>query len=167
MFSQYTSYLANRLCGGSSRKLIAGWWYSILALTAGLAVVSVHDGVAAAAAFLLCGYGIGGTMILRKFHSSLAVGFFMGVTVAAAQLFFALALLHWNVRHVQRHNNEAAKEVTWLASLSLVQGVLLGSFAAILAAHRTEILLEDSAVAKPTSPGSSVGDVDYEPPARA
>jgi hypothetical protein len=43
MFSQYTSYLANRLCGGSSRKLIAGWWYSILALTAALLVVSVHD----------------------------------------------------------------------------------------------------------------------------
>ena len=25
--SHYTTYLANRLCGGSSRKLIAGWWY--------------------------------------------------------------------------------------------------------------------------------------------
>jgi hypothetical protein len=27
MLSQYTSYLANNLCEGSSRKLIAGWWY--------------------------------------------------------------------------------------------------------------------------------------------
>jgi hypothetical protein len=27
MFSQYTSRLASKLCGGSSRKLIAGWWY--------------------------------------------------------------------------------------------------------------------------------------------
>ena len=27
MLSQYTTYLAHRLCGGSSRKLIAGWWY--------------------------------------------------------------------------------------------------------------------------------------------
>jgi hypothetical protein len=26
MFSHSTTYLANRLCGGSSRKLIAGWW---------------------------------------------------------------------------------------------------------------------------------------------
>lgn len=27
--SHYTTYLANRLCGGSSRKLIAGWWYVV------------------------------------------------------------------------------------------------------------------------------------------
>jgi hypothetical protein len=165
MFSQYTSYLANRLCGGSSRKLIAGWWYSILALTAALAVVSVHDGVAGTAALLLCGYGIGGTMILRKFHSSLAVGFFMGVTVAAAQLFLALSLLYWNARSEGRGGT---KEVTWLASLMLLQGILLGSFAAILAAHRTEILQEDGT--KPTSLGSlgeKDGEADYEPPAEA
>ena len=27
MLSQYTTYLSETLCGGSSRKLIAGWWY--------------------------------------------------------------------------------------------------------------------------------------------
>ena len=27
VLSQYTTYLAESLCGGSSRKLIAGWWY--------------------------------------------------------------------------------------------------------------------------------------------
>ena len=137
MFSQYTSYLANRLCGGSSRKLIAGWWYSILALTGGFLVVAVHDGLSLYAALLLVGYGIGGTMILRKFHSSLAVGFFMGVTVAAAPLFVLLSLLYFA-------RGDGDPYVTWRAAMALVQGVLLGSFAAILAAHRTEILLEDT-----------------------
>ena len=30
--SYYTTMLANSLCGGSSRKLIAGWWYVVCAL---------------------------------------------------------------------------------------------------------------------------------------
>lgn len=30
VLSQYTTYLAESLCGGSSRKLIAGWWYVLL-----------------------------------------------------------------------------------------------------------------------------------------
>jgi hypothetical protein len=36
---------------------------------------------------------VGGTMIMRKFHSSLAVGFFMGCVVAMSQLFFMLFLV--------------------------------------------------------------------------
>ena len=27
LMSAYTTVLADSLCGGSSRKLIAGWWY--------------------------------------------------------------------------------------------------------------------------------------------
>jgi hypothetical protein len=36
---------------------------------------------------------IGGTMIMRKFHNSMAVGFFMGSIVAMSQLFFLLFLV--------------------------------------------------------------------------
>jgi hypothetical protein len=36
---------------------------------------------------------IGGTMIMRKFHNSMAVGFFMGGVVAMSQLFFMLFLM--------------------------------------------------------------------------
>jgi hypothetical protein len=40
---------------------------------------------------ILC---IGGTLIMRKFHNSMAVGFFMGGVVATSQMFFMLFLLY-------------------------------------------------------------------------
>lgn len=36
---------------------------------------------------------VGGTMIMRKFHNSFAVGFFMGSVVAMSQLFLLLFLV--------------------------------------------------------------------------
>jgi hypothetical protein len=44
-------------------------------------------------AFMLLALSIGGTMIMRKFHNSMAVGFFMGGVVAMSQLFFFLSLM--------------------------------------------------------------------------
>ena len=44
-------------------------------------------------AVLLLMLSIGGTMIMRKFHNSMAVGFFMGGVVSMAQFFFFLSLL--------------------------------------------------------------------------
>lgn len=44
-------------------------------------------------AAMLCALSIGGTMIMRKFHNSMAVGFFMGAVVSMSQLFFLLFLV--------------------------------------------------------------------------
>jgi hypothetical protein len=44
-------------------------------------------------AVMLCCLSIGGTMIMRKFHNSMAVGFFMGSVVAMSQMFFLLFLM--------------------------------------------------------------------------
>jgi hypothetical protein len=44
-------------------------------------------------ALMLLTLSIGGTMIMRKFHNSMAVGFFMGGVVAMSQMFFFLMLL--------------------------------------------------------------------------
>jgi hypothetical protein len=44
-------------------------------------------------AFMLLALSIGGTMIMRKFHNSMAVGFFMGGVVAMSQMFFFLSLV--------------------------------------------------------------------------
>jgi formate-dependent nitrite reductase membrane component NrfD len=179
MFSQYTTYLANHLCGGSSRKLIAGWWYSILGMTIAITLLSLtmisnnnnnnnsnnNNGtndssanthqciIALWSSFLLCCFSIGGTMIMRKFHNSIAVGFFMGVTVTSCQFYIGLAFLYFHYRHYNIHNNNnnnrtngsSAKDVTLFAYLSLVQAILLGSFAIILAAHRTEISFDSTA----------------------
>jgi hypothetical protein len=42
---------------------------------------------------MLLALSIGGTMIMRKFHNSMAVGFFMGGVLAMSQMFFFLSLL--------------------------------------------------------------------------
>lgn len=44
----------------------------------------------AAVLLMLC---VGGTVIMRKFQSSVAVGFFMGSVVAASQMFFLIFLM--------------------------------------------------------------------------
>lgn len=49
--------------------------------------------VAVWSAILLCVLSVGGTMIMRKFHNSMAVGFFMGGVVAMSQLFFVLFMV--------------------------------------------------------------------------
>ena len=87
-------------------------------------------------------------MIMRKFHNSIAVGFFMGVTVTSCQFYLGLALIYFHYRHynIQNSSNGSnnAKDVTLFAYLSIIQAILLGSFAIILAAHRTEISFDST-----------------------
>jgi len=49
--------------------------------------------LAAWAALLVTLLSIGGTMVMRKYHNSMAVGFFLGAIVAMAQLFFVLSFM--------------------------------------------------------------------------
>lgn len=79
-------------------------------------------------------------MIMRKFHNSLAVGFFMGGIVASSQLFFMLFLIFVGYGKDQRDTGMSSREESLMSFFSLLQSILLGSFAAILAAHRSEIL---------------------------
>jgi uncharacterized membrane-anchored protein len=108
-------------------------------------------------ALLLCCLSVGGTMIMRKFHNSMAVGFFMGVTVASSQLFAALALVYAGYGKDQQLAGESAKEEALMAIMAGIQAILLGSFAAILAAHRSEILDKQGDNAEHQM-------VSYEPP---
>lgn len=91
-------------------------------------------------ALMLLILSIGGTMIMRKFHNSMAVGFFMGGVVAMSQMFFLLFLIYIGYGRDQIYNKESAKGEGVMSLLCLVQCLLLGSFAAILGAHRSEIL---------------------------
>jgi len=79
--------------------------YSILVLSLILSLVSFlvlgsrlfAEGFAAFwSGVMLVGLCIGGTMIMRRFHNSMAVGFFMGSVVATSQMFFLLFLVHAN-----------------------------------------------------------------------
>jgi len=89
-------------------------------------------------------------MIMRKFHNSLAVGFFMGGIVASSQLFFLLFLMYIGYSKDQKAAGLSPREEVFMGCCSLLVSLLLGSFAAILAAHRSEIL---------EKPGSAVMDM--------
>ena len=45
------------------------------------------------ASSVILGLSIGGTMVMRKYHNSVAVGIFMGSVVAASQFFFFISLM--------------------------------------------------------------------------
>mmetsp|Transcript_10193 Transcript_10193/g.24508 ORF Transcript_10193/g.24508 Transcript_10193/m.24508 type:complete len:177 (-) Transcript_10193:726-1256(-) len=149
ILSAYTAVLADSLCGGSSRRLIAGWWYSILGLTGILALMSCAvmstRGLSEAftsiwSALMLLALSVGGTMIMRKFHNSMAVGFFMGGVVAMSQMFFFLMLVYLGYMKDQKNEQLPVLTETIMAFFCLLQSLLLGTFAAMLGAHRSEIL---------------------------
>ncbi|KAL3790385.1 hypothetical protein ACHAWO_011600 [Cyclotella atomus] len=86
---------------------------------------------------ILC---IGGTIIMRKFQSSVFVGFFMGSVVAASQMFFMLFLIICAYIDDRLRYDLSVDGERLTGFIFLVQSLMLGSFAAILAAHRSEIL---------------------------
>lgn len=123
--------------------------YSILGLTVALSIMSFaimgrrpfsETFAAVWSSVMLCALSIGGTMIMRKFHNSMAVGFFMGCVITTSQMFFSLFLLYIGYGKDQQVASLSAKEEGLMSVLALCQSILLGSFAAILAAHRSEIL---------------------------
>jgi len=123
--------------------------YSILGLTGVLALmccaVMSTRGLSESftsiwSAIMLLTLSIGGTMIMRKFHNSMAVGFFMGGVVAMSQMFFFLMLIYIGYRKDQKNDGLPVVTESVMAFLCLLQCILLGTFAAILGAHRSEIL---------------------------
>eukprot|EP00804_Cyclotella_cryptica_P022271 CCRYP_018124-RA/>CCRYP_018124-RA protein AED:0.06 eAED:0.06 QI:555/1/1/1/0.5/0.33/3/466/182 len=86
---------------------------------------------------MLC---IGGTIIMRKFQSSVFVGFFMGSVVAASQMFLMLFLIIFAYIEDRLNYDLPVDGERLTGFLFLIQSIMLGSFAAILAAHRSEIL---------------------------
>jgi len=64
----------------------------------------------------------------------------MGGIVASSQLFFLLFWLYIGYGKDQTLAGLSAKEEVVMSMCALLQSVLLGSFAGILAAHRSEIL---------------------------
>lgn len=67
-----------------------------------------------------------------------------------SQMFFLLFLLYISFGRDQAQASESFKEESWIGMVSLIQSILLGSFAGILAAHRSEIL---------DKPGNAVMDM--------
>jgi hypothetical protein len=132
---------------GNARRPAAEGWASV-----GAAVISVV-------------LSVGGTMILRKFHNSMAVGFFMGSILATSQMFFTLALVYISyaqdlraAQHEEGGGATVAKEEYFMAVASFLQSALLGSFALLLTAHRSEL---ENPTASPT-PGTAASEAQAD-----
>eukprot|EP00957_Ditylum_brightwellii_P178386 13587415-Ditylum_brightwellii.AAC.1 len=85
-------------------------------------------------------------MVMRKYHNSMAVGFFLGAIVAMAQYSgYASDRSMMDLPSAQEGFN---------ALLCLIESILLGTFSAILVAHRSKILTS------PADESVVSGDVD-------
>ena len=98
----YCPFLFNWIHTWRQNSHWCGLRYSILSMTGVLTLMSfavtgtraLSEGFMSIwSALMLLSLSIGGTMIMRKFHNSMAVGFFMGGVVAMAQLFFFLSMM--------------------------------------------------------------------------
>mmetsp|Transcript_7201 Transcript_7201/g.10319 ORF Transcript_7201/g.10319 Transcript_7201/m.10319 type:complete len:178 (+) Transcript_7201:132-665(+) len=168
---QLSNYLANSFCGGSSRKLIAGWWYTILIISLILILMmfwiipsrdAVESFITFVSAAVVIFISVGGTMVMRKYHNGVAVGFFMGSVVGSSQFFFLLFLIYLGFIRERKELALQTTEETVQAIICLVQSLLLSSFALILGSHRSEILDQDSTIHRPQN--SEDEEESYKPP---
>mmetsp|Transcript_8156 Transcript_8156/g.16990 ORF Transcript_8156/g.16990 Transcript_8156/m.16990 type:complete len:180 (-) Transcript_8156:116-655(-) len=172
--SSLTTKLSVALCDGSSRRLIAGWWYFILftstiQIFVAMWALSSRGGAQAFittwSAVMLIVLCMVGTIIMRKFHNSVFVGAFLGAVVAASQMFFLLFLIFLGFIDDRVENGMSSDGERLTSFVCLVQSLMLASFAALLAGHRSEIL--DQKISLEDDHFSDGGDASsYEPPKR-
>jgi hypothetical protein len=89
---------------------------------------------------------------MRKFQTSVAVGFFMGSVVAASQMFLLLFFLLLGYIDDRQASGMSVNGERFTSFICFVESILLGAFAITLASHRSEIL--DQKI--------SIGEEEYE-----
>lgn len=142
--------------------------YSILAVTFILTllsfyIVSTRETAEAFAsvwsALILISLSVGGTMVMRKFHNSFFTGLFIGGVVATAQYFFLSSLIFGGYARDREYAGLSGAGDVLQCIISFSQAVLLGSFALLLTAHRTEIMDRNSNL---HTGDQSVNSVDFK-----
>jgi hypothetical protein len=106
---------------------------------------------------------------MRKFHNSFFTGLFIGGIVATSQYFFLLSLIYAGYSADRRYLGLSGAEDAFQSFVSLAQAVLLGSFAFLLTAHRTEIMDRNSSLHNGGEKTDEFQEVEedssYDPPA--
>lgn len=64
------------------------------------------------AMFLVIGLSVGGTMVMRKYQTPVAVGFFIGVVIMMALQMFSLSVLFAGAAYLARQEREKGDETT-------------------------------------------------------
>jgi hypothetical protein len=89
---------------------------------------------------IIIALAVGGTMVMRKFHSSFHTGLFIGCIVATAQYFFLLSLVYAGYVADRNLSGLSTGQDVMQSCVSMIQSFLLGTFALLLIAHRSEII---------------------------
>ncbi|DAZ94216.1 TPA: hypothetical protein N0F65_001066, partial [Lagenidium giganteum] len=135
--------------------LIFGFMYALAAIVAAINNNGEHISdskslgfVGIWAMFLVIGLSVGGTMVMRKYQTPLAVGFFIGVVIMMSFQMFSISILFAGVAYLARidrdkgnakanvHSNDAG------AVFSFFMFVLYLVFAVVLVKHRNVIIKE-------------------------
>jgi len=105
-------------------------------------------------------------MVMKKFHNSFSTGLFLGAVVALAQFFFLSFLIYYGYVIERQSKNQNAFEDGLQACICLIQSILLGSFALMLGAHRSEILSRSQSLhdVNTKEESSRKNDGEYNPP---
>ncbi|ETW00472.1 hypothetical protein, variant [Aphanomyces invadans] len=100
--------------------------------------------------FLVIALSIGGTMVLRKYQTPIAIGFFIGVVIMMSLNMFSLSVLCAGAAYLaKRSNNGTLSENGWKgpvhsdeasAVFSFFMFVLYFAFAVVLVKHRSIII---------------------------
>mmetsp|Transcript_38806 Transcript_38806/g.51133 ORF Transcript_38806/g.51133 Transcript_38806/m.51133 type:complete len:217 (+) Transcript_38806:80-730(+) len=138
------------------KKAIAHLWYLSLVWVGLIFIVAISvaasNGASATGSssagfaaiwmmLLLILISVGGTIIMRKYQTPLAIGFFLGIVVMASQTMFTLFVLFAGFASVA--TDEAAAD-RWFSAISFFLFITYGAFAVFLAKYRTEIVEEEA-----------------------
>lgn len=160
-----TSFLASTFCAGSPRKLIAGLWYTIVANAIILTIICIYiinvrssaeEFDCIWAALTLCALVVGGTMVMRSYHSSMAIGFFLGAVVGSSCLFFLLFLLFQGYALDQQMEVLSNHEEHIMSTFCIIQSILLVIFASILGAHRSDVVDQSISLSRTKSSAARI-----------
>ncbi|GAB9474459.1 hypothetical protein Gpo141_00011582 [Globisporangium polare] len=139
--------------------LIFGFMYALAAIVAavnnngsGMADSKSLGFVGIWAMFLVIGLSVGGTMVMRKYQTPVAVGFFIGVVIMMALQMFSLSVLFAGAAYLARQERDKGDETTSVHSndaasvFSFFMFVLYLAFSIVLIKHRNVIIKEGVAL---------------------
>ncbi|CAM9226646.1 unnamed protein product [Choristocarpus tenellus] len=151
--------IRNALCGPCDKnpqKAIAYAWFTsivivVIAFICACAAVA-HSGTSGSGALdfaaiwtvlLLFGLSVGGSLVMRKYRTSLAVGFFLGVVVIMSQTMLVLFAVFLGRASTTEDEDEPASDRAF-AVFCFFLFIVYTAFAGMLAVFREDIILDDT-----------------------
>ncbi|CAM9099858.1 unnamed protein product [Chrysoparadoxa australica] len=89
--------------------------------------------------FLLLIASIGGTIVLKKYHTPLAIGIFLGASAMMSQLMFVLFVVFISLAKTAEGAARSGNRA--MSFFSFVLFVCFGAFSVVLAKYRTTIMV--------------------------